>query len=94
MITVHLSGEDWAVTPTSVNKEFLNSDMSDAKIKGLFRDMVNSGLVNINCVMEDSQSPVGSDTRFTHPYTYNHNGDVERFTYDDSHRQAHMEAIH
>lgn len=91
MITVHLNGENWK-TKTAEHVELINSDMRDLEVKAAFNKFVNSGLTNINCVMEDSQSPIGTDTRFTHPYTYNNNGDVERFVYDDSHRQADMEA--
>lgn len=92
MITVHLGGEDWAVVPSRVDKEFKNADMSDQKVKEAFKRFIDAGLTNVNCVMEDSQSPDGSSARYTHPYVYNHNGDVDRFVYDDSHAQAHMEA--
>lgn len=91
MITVHLSGSDWSYPkiPSSVNKEFENADMRDQKVKNAFKEMVDAGFVNVNCVMEDSQSPKFSDTRYTHPYTYNNNGDVERFVYDDSFANEH-----
>ena len=86
MITVHLNGENWK-THTSEHLEISNADMNDRKVREAFRGFIAKGFVNVNCVMEDSQSPEWSNTRYTHPYTYNHNGDSRLFTYDDNHRK-------
>ena len=90
MITVHLSGEDWGLAPNKEEIVFHDADMSDVRVREAFDRFVAFGLKNVNCVMEDSQSPINTDTRFTHPYTYTLGGGVVRFVYDDSHRQEHM----
>jgi hypothetical protein len=88
-IIVHLNGENWK-THAQEHVEFNDADMRDRHVKQAFQGFIVKGLTNVNCVMEDTQSPEGTSTRFTHPYTYNHNGDIERFTYDDQYRQADM----
>lgn len=91
MIIVHLSGQDWSYPkiPSTANREFENADMRDQQVKNAFKEMVDAGFVNVNCVMEDSQSPKLSSTRYTRPYTYNKNGDVDSFVYDDSFAHEH-----
>jgi hypothetical protein len=85
MITVHLEAENWA-SHTAESKTFENASISDQNVREAIQELTLKGCVNISCTMEDSQSPEGSNTRFTHPYCLNHNGDVVRFVYDDSFR--------
>ena len=87
MITVHLTGECWKTKAVQENL-FFDAKMRDWKVKAAFKRFLDLGFTNINCVMEDHQYPINSDTRFTHAYTYNENGDIERFKYDDSFREA------
>ncbi len=84
MITTHITGENWK---THESKEVTLVNPETNEIKAAFLNMVNQGLVNVNFVNEDSQSPVGTSTRYSHPYMINHNGDVDAFVYDDAHRQ-------
>jgi len=87
MIIVHLNSENWK-TKTHEHVQFNDADMSDRKVREAFNACIAKGLVNVNCVMEDTQSSEWSGARYTHPYTYNDNGDVRLFTYDDQFRIA------
>lgn len=89
MITSHICGDLWKRNPYTEIIDIENADMSDWSVKGAFKKLVDMGCDNVHVVMEDSQSPEGSSTRFTHGYTYNHNGDVIRHVYDDSAAKHH-----
>jgi len=92
-IIVHLNGDNWK-THSAEYIKFNDADMSDWNVKKAFQNFISKGFNNVNCVMEDTQSPREASTRWTKPYTYNQNGDVIPFVYDDSFRRDDMAAYY